>query len=106
MGVLPLQFKEGMTRKELALTGMELFDVTGLGAGLKPRMDIACRIQRADGKIETIMLLCRIDTMDEVEYFRHGGILPYVLRSLRQRTAVARGARGRPISFFGWAARA
>jgi len=85
MGVLPLQFKDGLTRKDLALTGTELFDIAGLSSGLKPGMDIVCRIQRAEGKIDNVTLLCRIDTLDEVEYFRHGGILPYVLRNLQQR---------------------
>jgi aconitate hydratase len=50
-------------------------------------MEVDCRIQRADGTSETIKLVCRIDTLDEVEYFRHGGILPYVLRSLRKKSA-------------------
>ncbi|MGD9743455.1 MAG: aconitate hydratase, partial [Dongiaceae bacterium] len=84
MGVLPLQFKDGLTRKDLALTGAELFDIAGLSSGLKPGMDIVCRIQRAEGKIDKVTLVCRIDTLDEIEYFRHGGILPYVLRNLRQ----------------------
>ena len=82
MGVLPLQFKDGMSRQSLKLDGSERFDITGIAQGLKPRMDLPCRIHRADGKVETIALLCRIDTVDELEYFRHGGILPYVLRSM------------------------
>jgi aconitate hydratase len=82
MGVLPLQFKDGMSRQTLKLDGSERFDILGISAGLKPRIDLACRIHRADGKVETIPLLCRIDTVDELEYFRHGGILPYVLRSM------------------------
>jgi aconitate hydratase A / 2-methylisocitrate dehydratase len=82
MGVLPLQFKDGTNRQSLKLDGSERFDITGIAQGLKPRMDLACRIQRADGKVETIPLLCRIDTVDELEYFRHGGILPYVLRGM------------------------
>jgi aconitate hydratase len=80
--VLPLQFKDGLDRKQLGLTGMELFDVTGVEAGLKPRMDLDCCITYADGKTRRIKLFCRVDTLDEVEYYRHGGILPYVLRSL------------------------
>ncbi len=87
MGVLPLQFKDGLTRKDLALTGAELFDIAGLSSGLKPGMDIVCRIRRAEGKIDKVTLVCRIDTLDEIEYFRHGGILPYVLRNLRQHAA-------------------
>jgi aconitate hydratase len=82
MGVLPLQFKGGMTRQSLKLAGGELFDIEGVAAGLKPRMGLRCRIHRADGGTEEIELLCRIDTLDEVEYFRHGGILQYVLRSM------------------------
>jgi aconitate hydratase len=82
MGVLPLQFKDGMTRKTLNLTGAETFDVTGIAGGIKPRMDVAVRIKRPDGSSQDIAVACRIDTLDEVEYFRHGGILPYVLRNL------------------------
>jgi aconitate hydratase len=82
MGVLPLQFKDGMTRQTLKLDGTEKFDITGIAAGIKPRMDVACRIHRANGKTEDVKLLCRIDTLDEVEYFRHGGILQYVLRNM------------------------
>ncbi len=82
MGVLPLQFKDGTSRQSLKLDGSERFDILGIAAGLKPRIDLVCRIHRADGKVETIPLLCRIDTVDELEYFRHGGILPYVLRSM------------------------
>ncbi|MEE8187598.1 MAG: aconitate hydratase AcnA, partial [Kiloniellales bacterium] len=82
MGVLPLQFKEGVTRQSLNLTGEETFDIGGVAAGLAPRMDLACTIHRADGSSQEIALLCRIDTADEVDYYRHGGILHYVLRSL------------------------
>jgi aconitate hydratase len=89
MGVLPLQFKRGMTRKTLGLDGSELFDIGGLAAGIRPRMDVRCRITRADGNTQDIVLLCRIDTLDEVEYYRHGGILPYVLRNLVKGAAAA-----------------
>jgi aconitate hydratase len=82
MGVLPLQFKDGQTRKTLKLTGEETFDIAGIAKGLKPRMDIVCKITRPNGKTETVTLLCRIDTADELEYYKHGGILHYVLRSL------------------------
>ncbi|MHA1599274.1 MAG: aconitate hydratase AcnA, partial [Alphaproteobacteria bacterium] len=82
MGVLPLQFKDGQNRQSLKLTGAELFDITGIADGIRPRMDVACRIHRPDGGTEDIKLLCRIDTADEVEYYRHGGILHYVLRNL------------------------
>jgi len=82
MGVLPLQFPDGTDRKTLKLDGSEIYDVTGVAAGIKPRMTVTLTIMRADGKKETVPLLCRIDTLDEVEYFKHGGILPYVLRGL------------------------
>ena len=82
MGVLPLQFPEGVTRRTLALDGSESFDLTGLAAGVTPRMDVPCRITRADGSSEEVSLLCRIDTADEADYYRHGGILNYVLRTL------------------------
>lgn len=82
MGVLPLQFKDGMTRETLKLDGTETFDIVGVAGGITPRMDVACRIHRADGGSEEVKLLCRIDTADEVEYYRNGGILHYVLRNL------------------------
>ncbi len=82
MGVLPLQFKDGATRKSLGLTGQEIFDLTGIAAEIKPGMDVACTIHRPDGSSEAISLLCRIDTADEVAYYKNGGILSYVLRNL------------------------
>jgi aconitate hydratase len=83
MGVLPLQFKEDQDRKTLKLDGTEIFDITGIKDGIDPRMDVPCKITRTDGSTEEIELLCRIDTADEVEYYRHGGILQYVLRNLK-----------------------
>ncbi len=88
MGVLPLQFKDGMTRQTLGLKGDETFDVSGI-TGIKPRMDITVTIHRADGSKEEIKCLCRIDTLDEIEYFRNGGILQYVLRSIAKTTRKA-----------------
>ena len=82
MGVLPLQFPEGTDRKMLALDGTETFDLTGLAGGVTPRMQVACRITFADGSTKEVSLLCRIDTLDEVEYYRNGGILQYVLRNM------------------------
>ena len=82
MGILPLQFKPGTDRKTLKLDGTETFDIIGLSGGINPRQDIPVKITRQDGSSETIQVLGRIDTLDEVEYFRHGGILHYVLRSL------------------------
>jgi aconitate hydratase len=82
MGVLPLVFKDGQHRKSLKLDGSEVLDLKGLKGGITPRMDVSCTIHRADGRKDEITLLCRIDTLDEVDYFRHGGILHYVLRQL------------------------
>ncbi|HVJ53575.1 MAG TPA: aconitate hydratase AcnA [Aliidongia sp.] len=87
MGVLPLQFKSGMSRLTLKLDGSELFDITGIEQGIKPRMDVAVTITRADGSKEQIAVICRIDTLDEVEYYRHGGILHYVLRNMMRDAA-------------------
>ncbi len=82
MGVLPLLFKEGTDRKSLSLDGSETFDLLGFADHLKPHMEIALTIHRADGRIEVVPLYCRIDTLDEVEYFKNGGILQYVLRNM------------------------
>ncbi len=82
MGVVPLVFKDGMTRADLHLTGEETFDVTGLEGDLKPLQDVTLTITRADGKKEEHKLLCRIDTADEIDYMKNGGILHYVLRDL------------------------
>ncbi|HUK07330.1 MAG TPA: aconitate hydratase AcnA [Stellaceae bacterium] len=82
MGVLPLQFIGGMNRQTLKLDGTEQWDILGVAQGLKTRSELTARIHRASGKTEEIKLLCRIDTVDELEYFRHGGILHYVLRHM------------------------
>ena len=87
MGVLPLEFKDGMTRKSLNLDGTETFDITGVADGITPAMDVAVEITRADGSTEDITTKCRIDTLDEVEYYRHGGILQYVLRNIAEEAA-------------------
>jgi aconitate hydratase len=81
MGVLPLTFKEGMDRKTLGLKGDELIDITGLD-NLSPRMDLQLVIHRANGATDRVDLFCRVDTADEVNYYRHGGILQYVLRGM------------------------
>jgi aconitate hydratase len=81
MGVLPLTFMPGMDRKTLALTGEELIDVTGL-ENLSPRMELELTIHRPNGSVDRVPVLCRVDTLDEVSYYRHGGILPYVLRGM------------------------
>ncbi|MNF33128.1 Aconitate hydratase 1 [compost metagenome] len=83
MGVLPLQFKLDQNRKSLNLTGKETFEIQGLtGVELTPRMNLPLLITREDGRQEKIEVLCRIDTLNEVEYFKSGGILHYVLRQL------------------------
>ncbi|MDH5410308.1 MAG: aconitate hydratase AcnA, partial [Alphaproteobacteria bacterium] len=82
MGVLPLEFPDGVNRKTLKLDGTETFDIGGVAEGLKPRAELPCTITRADGSTETISLRCRIDTLDELDYYRNGGILQYVLRNL------------------------
>tara|TARA_R110002110_G_scaffold415612_2_gene651696 strand:- start:157744 stop:160419 length:2676 start_codon:yes stop_codon:yes gene_type:complete len=82
MGVLPLQFPEGTTRKTFDLTGREMFDIVGVAEGLKPRSELGCTITYEDGATREVELLCRIDTLDELEYYRHGGILQYVLRNM------------------------
>jgi len=83
MGVLPLQFKLDQNRKSLNLTGRETLDIQGLtGVELTPRMNLTLIITRENGSREKIEVLCRIDTLNEVEYFKSGGILHYVLRQL------------------------
>jgi aconitate hydratase len=80
MGVLPLQFASGVTRKTLGLDGSERFDIDGLAGDLFPRMEHRCTITRADGRRDTITLRSRLDTSQDVEYFRHGGLLNYAIR--------------------------
>jgi aconitate hydratase len=82
MGVLPLEFKDGTSRETLNLDGTEIFDITGIEDGITPLMDVACRVTRTDGATEDVTLLCRIDTIDEVQYFQSGGILQHVLDNL------------------------
>jgi uncharacterized damage-inducible protein DinB len=89
MGVLPLQFKDGMTRKTLNLTGHESFDVGGIEGGLRPGMDIPLTIHRRDGQSETITLTCRIDTAEEIEYFKNGGVLAAHMVAMAQNNAWA-----------------
>jgi len=82
MGVLPLQFKEGFDRKKLNIKGSELFTIIDIEKGVEPRQEVDCEIRYADGVSKKIKLLCRIDTANEIEYYKHGGILQYVLRSI------------------------
>ena len=83
MGILPLTFPDGVTRQTLGLTGDEVVDITGIET-ITPRMTVPVTIRRADGSTVAVPALCRIDTDDEVEYYRHGGILQYVLRGMAQ----------------------
>jgi len=82
MGVLPLQFPEGMSAQSLGLDGSEIVSLPGLGDDLKPQQDLTAVVERADGSKEEIVLKVRVDTAIEVEYIRHGGILPFVLRDI------------------------
>ncbi|HXE42937.1 MAG TPA: aconitate hydratase, partial [Candidatus Baltobacteraceae bacterium] len=86
MGVLPLQFKEGVTAQTLKLDGTETYDIVGLGANLKPQQDLTLEITRANGQAENVSVRCRIDTPIEIDYYQHGGILPFVLRQLVAKT--------------------
>ena len=85
MGVLPLQFKGNTDAASLRLSGDETFDISGIDDDLKPQQDVTLTIRRRDGSTQQVPLLLRIDTPIEVDYYRHGGILPYVLRELISR---------------------
>ena len=82
MGVLPLEFADGKSRRDYGITGRETIDIEGLAAGVKPRMKVTARVTYPDGRKAEMPLLGRIDTLDEVGYFRNGGILHHVLRHL------------------------
>ena len=82
MGILPLEFPSGESAASLGLTGAESFDITGVEGGVEPGQDVAVRAVAADGAETTFTARCRIDTPVEAEYYRHGGILQYVLRGL------------------------
>ncbi|HTE45540.1 MAG TPA: aconitate hydratase AcnA [Gemmatimonadaceae bacterium] len=82
MGVLPLEFTNGDTRQSLGLTGFEMFDVVGLDASVKPRATLTVRATSRDGTKREFSVLARIDTPEEMNYYKNGGILPYVLRQL------------------------
>ena len=82
MGVLPLQFMEGTNAQTLQLDGTERYEVLGLSEKLEPRQDLKLRITRRDGLFEEILVKLRIDTPIEIDYYKHGGILPFILRQL------------------------
>jgi len=85
MGILPLQFPEGVGAATLKLDGTETYEVQGLGPNLKPQQELTLWIRRTTGAVERVTVKCRIDTPIEVDYYHHGGILPYVLRQLLAR---------------------
>jgi aconitate hydratase len=82
MGVLPLQFKDGTNALSLKLDGSETYDIVGLDANIKPQQDLTLKVTRKDGSVENVAVRCRIDTPIEIDYYQHGGILPFVLRQL------------------------
>ncbi|KVF51692.1 MULTISPECIES: aconitate hydratase AcnA [Burkholderia] len=82
MGVLPLQFKGSDSVQSLGITGEETYDIEGLGDDFKPQQDVTLVIHRKNGETQRVPVLLRIDTPIEVDYYKHGGILPFVLRSL------------------------
>jgi aconitate hydratase len=82
MGVLPLQFKGHDSAESLGITGEETYDISGIESGIKPQQDVTLTIHRKDGTSQQVQTLLRIDTPTEVDYYQHGGILPYVLREL------------------------
>ncbi|HEX9391025.1 MAG TPA: hypothetical protein VF928_06905 [Usitatibacteraceae bacterium] len=82
MGVLPLTFEDGASWQSIGLKGDETVTIRGLQGDLKPRQKLTAEIVSGDGSLRRVSLLCRIDTLDELEYYRNGGILHYVLRKL------------------------
>ncbi|MFV9874885.1 MAG: aconitate hydratase AcnA [Rickettsiales endosymbiont of Dermacentor nuttalli] len=82
MGILPLVFKGNLNRNDLNLTGNETFDIIGLEDKITPAMDVICRINYTTGEHRIVNLICRLDTVEEVEYFTNGGILHYVIKNL------------------------
>ncbi|MSP20374.1 MAG: aconitate hydratase AcnA [Alphaproteobacteria bacterium] len=97
LGVLPLEFPAGTSRKTFELEGCEQFDFVGIAQGLAPRAEVLCRIRRASGGVNEVALRCRIDTDTELAYFRHGGILQYVLRGLLAADHVGAGRKAGSI---------
>jgi aconitate hydratase len=89
MGVLPLEFPAGVTRKSLALKGDEVIDVAGISGSMAPRSQLECTITRSDGRRERLRLLARLDTRREVDYFSHGGLPHYVVRQRLSREMAA-----------------
>jgi len=82
LGVLPLQFMDGATRADFGLDGSEFYDISDVAGGLSPRMTVTCRVRRGDATIATVPLLARLDTTREAAYYRHGGLMPYLIRAV------------------------
>jgi aconitate hydratase len=82
MGVVPLTFEDGTSWQTLGLKGNETVTIRGLSGALRPRQTLFAEITFADGGVKKVPLTCRIETVDELDYFKNGGILPYVLRHL------------------------
>ena len=93
MGVIPLQFKDGESWQTLGLDGTETIDIEGV-TEIAPRAMVTVKITRADGSVVNVETRCRIDTANELDYYKNGGILHYVLRSL----AMARAATSKPVA--------
>ena len=87
MGVLPLEFMSGETRQTVGLTGFETFFIDGMSDDMKPRAMLTVRARTTDGSEKTFRAVSRIDTPEEMSYYKHGGILPYVLRQLVGRAS-------------------
>jgi len=85
MGVLPLQFPDGTTAQSLGLNGSEIFSITGLSSAVKPGKTVTLEIEGKDRQKRSVPVKLRIDTSIEIDYYRHGGILPFVLRQLLAR---------------------
>jgi aconitate hydratase len=85
MGVLPLQFVDGTSAQSLGLDGSEIFAIAGLSDSIEPGENVTLEIEHADGKRNSVPVRLRIDTPIEIDYYKHGGILPFVLRQLLAR---------------------
>jgi aconitate hydratase len=85
MGVLPLQFLDGTTAQSLGLDGSEKFSITGLSGSIKPGQEVTLVIENKNREQQSVPVKLRIDTPIEIDYYRHGGILPFVLRQLLLR---------------------
>jgi aconitate hydratase len=85
MGVLPLQFKEGDSVESLGIDGTEEFSISGLQEGLTPRGEVTLTVKKSNGETQDVPVTVRIDTDVELDYYQHGGILPYVLRQLIEK---------------------